>query len=134
MVTGLLVAMPAFWCVVVLVLSYLSGWQTLAASYSAHEPPRGIQFTGQNGSVGVVSYRNSLTVHVAREGLFITTPFIFRIGHKPLFIPWSAIKNQKPIKFLWHEAIRFEVGPGRGIELRLPTRIFEGRTANAAVS
>lgn len=128
LVTGLLIVMPAFWCLVVLALSYISGWQALAASYAAQEPPRGTRFAGQSGSVGAVSYRGSLTVHVASDGLFLSTPFIFRIGHKPLFIPWTAIKNQKPVKFLWHEAIRFELGSAPARELRLPPGIFRERT------
>ena len=126
LVVGLLAALPAFWCVVVLALSYASGWQTLAASYAASELPRGTRFAGQSGSVGMVSYRNSLTVHVAPDGLFLATPLIFRPGHKPLFIPWSAIRNQRTTKFLWHEATRFEVG---STEMRLPGRIFENRAA-----
>ena len=106
----------------------MSGWRRLAASYAAHEPPRGTRFAGQSGSVGAVSYRSSLTIHVAPDGLFLATPFFFRFAHKPLFIPWSAIKNQKPIKFLWHEAMGFEVGPAPAAKLRLPTRIFAERT------
>jgi hypothetical protein len=125
LVTGLLVAIPAFWCFVVFVLSHVSGWQRLAASYPAHEPPRGTRFAGQSGSVGGVSYRNCLTVHVAADGLFLATPFFFRFAHKPLFIPWSAVRNQKPIKFLWHEAMSFEVGAPPAARLRLPVRIFE---------
>ena len=129
LISGLLVTIPAFWCLVVLALSYLSGWQRLAASYSAHEAPRGTRFTGQSGSVGAVSYRSCLTVHVAPDGLFLATPFFFRFAHKPLFIPWNVIKNQKPIKFLWHEAIGFEVGPAPAPKLRLPTRVFKERAA-----
>jgi hypothetical protein len=132
LVTGLLVAIPAFWCLVVLALSYVSGWQKLAASYLARETPRGTRFSGQSGSVGSVSYRSCLTVHVAPDGLFLATPFFFRFAHKPLFIPWSAIRNQKRKKFLWHEAMSFEVGPAPAASLRLPTRIFEERVAIAA--
>jgi hypothetical protein len=129
LVTGVLVAISAFWFLVVLVLSYVGGWQALAAAYSAQEPPRGTRHAGQSGSVGVVSYRNCLTVHVAPDGLFLATPFFFRFAHKPLFIPWSAIRNQKPVKFLWHEAMGFEIGPAPAPKLRLPIRIFEKRTA-----
>ena len=128
LVAGILIVLPAFWCAVVLLLSYLSGWQALAASYEAKEPPRGTLFSGQSGSVGIVSYRNSLTVHAAPDGFFLTVPAIFRIGHKPLFIPWSAVRNRKPVKILWYEAVSFEVGSPRVAELRLPPRIFEARS------
>ena len=125
LVAGILIVLPAFWCAVVLLLSYLSGWQALAASYEAKEPPRGTLFGGQSGSVGIVSYRNCLTVHAAKDGLFLTVPVVFRIGHKPLFIPWSAVRNRKPVKILWYETVSFEVGSPRVAKLRLPPQIFQ---------
>lgn len=115
----------------VLVLSYVSGWQTLAKSYEANTPPRGMRFTWQSGSVGFLSYRNCVTVHVAPDGLFLAVPFFFRPGHKPLFLPSSAITNQKPVKILWYEAVSFQVGDPP-VELRLSRRIFEARKTGAA--
>ena len=132
LVTGLLLLLPAFWCAVVLLLSHVSGWQRLAASYPAREPPRGTRFAMQSGSVGLVSYRNCLTLHAAPDGLFLSLPFIFRIGHKTLFLPWSTIKNQKPFTFLWYEAISFEMGAAGTPRLRLPAKVFTSapRTSN----
>lgn len=125
LVAGILIVLPALWCALVLFLSYLGGWQVLAASYEAKDPPRGTLFSGLTGAVGIVSYRNCLKVHAASDGFFLTVPVFFRIGHKPLFIPWSAVRNRKPVKILWYEAVNFEVGSPRVAELRLPPRIFE---------
>ena len=127
---GLLLVLPAFWCIVVLLLSFLSGWQRLASTYATREPPRGARFGMQNGMVGLVSYRNCLTIHTAPDGLFLSVQFVFRIGHKPLFIPWRAIRNEKPIKFLWYEAVRFEVDAPGAPRLRLPAKVFEERKAS----
>src|SRR5207244_1672415 len=84
-VTGIMVALPALWCTVVLALSYVSGWQRLAATFEAKEPPRGVEFGGRSGFIGGVSYRNLLNVNVAKDGLFLAVPVLFKIGHKPLF-------------------------------------------------
>jgi hypothetical protein len=51
----------------------------------------------------------------------------FRLGHPPLFIPWSAVRNAKPWSFLWVEGIAFEVGDPSAAKLRLPKKVFEGR-------
>ena len=101
-----------------------------SSPFAAKEPPRGVQFAGQSGSIGGVSYRNLLNVNVAKDGLFLTVPVLFTIGHKPLFIPLSAIKDRKTVKFLWHEAISFQVGPR--IKISLPSAIFEDRNAQPA--
>ena len=124
-----IVAIPLFWCLVVLLLSHVSGWQRLSRGYESKVPPHGKAFLGQSGSVGPVSYRNCLTVHVAPEGLFLSVPFFFRIGHKALLIPWSAIHTEETVKFLWHRAVRFEVGRPSSAQIRLPPQILEARGA-----
>ncbi len=127
LVASVIIFLPALWCAIVLVLSYVSGWQKLSKSYGAHAPPHGQKYAWQSGRVGMVSYRNTLTVHAAPEGLFLSVPAVFRLGHKSLFIPWSAIRNQKPVKFLWYNAIRFQVGAPPVADVELPVGVFEGR-------
>lgn len=129
LVAALIVFLPAFWCAIVVVLSHVSGWQKLAKSYGAHSSPHGRRFTGQSGKVGVVSYRNTITVCVAPEGLFLSLPVLIRVGHKPLFITWSAISNQKPMKILWYSAIRFQVGSPAVADMELPVGLFEDHDA-----
>jgi hypothetical protein len=131
LVTGLVCAVAGIWCAVVLLPSSFGPWRTLAASYETHETPRGTRFSSQNGSVGGAFYRQSLTVHVAPDGFFLASLIFSRFGHKPLFIPWSAITDQKRAKYLWHEANTFKVGSAPATELMLSTIIFEARKSAA---
>ncbi len=132
-IAAVVIALPALWCAVLLALSYAGGWHALAASYGAREPPHGTQFTGESGFVGGVSYRGTLTVHVASEGLFLSVPAFFRIGHRTLLIPWNEINNPKAVKFLWHEAINFQVGSPPVSNLSLSPEIFEARKTSATL-
>lgn len=120
-----IVVFPAFWCLIVLLISHVSGWQRLSRDYASNVPPHGQEFLRQTGSVGLASYRNCLNVHVAVEGLFLSTLFLFRIGHKPLFIPWHEIHSEEAVRFLWVQAVRFQVGRPSKAQLRLPQQIFE---------
>ena len=122
-----IVVFPVFWCLIVLLLSYVSGWQRLSRVYASDVPPHGKAFFRQSGGVGVASYRNCLTVQVAPEGLFLSVPFIFRIGHKTLLIPWHAIHSQETVRFLWLEAVGFQVGEPSMGRIKLPRQILEAR-------
>jgi len=51
--------------------------------------------------------------------------FLFSFGHKPLFIPWTAIHNRRIVKFLWRESIEFDVGHPYITTIQLPKKILE---------
>jgi hypothetical protein len=56
-------------------------------------------------------------------------PFIFRIGHKTLLIPWHEIHSQEAVRFLWYQAVSFHVGqPSKG-RIQLPRQVFEAKGA-----
>jgi hypothetical protein len=120
-------AFAALWCGICFMLALVSGWRRLALTYATDQAPHGSAFGWQNGYVGLVAYRNCLNVHVASEGLFLSTPWLFRLGHKTLFFPWSAIHDIQASEVLWLKLTRFEVGTPSLAHLQLPTRVFEAR-------
>src|SRR5262245_49948596 len=101
---------PMFWCAIVLLLSFIGGWRRLAEKYATDKEPKGKAFRYQQGMVGVTSYKGTLHVHVAPEGLYLSVPIFFRVGHPPLLIPWSAIHSQELASILWYKAMKFQVG------------------------
>jgi hypothetical protein len=118
----------AFWCFISLVLGFVSGWQRLALAYATDQAPRGgTAFSWQSGYVGVVRYRNCLNVRVAPEGLFLSTVWLFRLGHKPLLIPWSAIHNPEPRQIFWFHFTRFQIGEPCIAHVQIPTKVFEAQ-------
>lgn len=114
------------WCAICLLLSRLGGWRRLAESFPVSSGPSGKCFIMQSGKVGVVSYGGCLTVHNSPTGLFLSVWWLFRLGHPPLFIPWSAIRNVRTRRYLWTENVVFEVGSRDVVTLQLSKRVFEG--------
>jgi hypothetical protein len=50
---------------------------------------------------------------------------LFRAGHPPLFIPWSAIQNPRQRKWRWFDTIAFDVGIPPVATVRLPSWMVE---------
>jgi len=80
------------WILISFLASRLSGWHRLAKEYPVHNPfegkPRRFQTLWMRyGS----HYGNITTVGANAQGLYLSVLFLFRIGHDPLFIPWSEI-------------------------------------------
>ena len=116
---------PVFWCVVCLLLSVVGGWKSLAESYGTDLSPRGTAFLWQSGAVGLVAYRNCLNIHATPDGLFLSVAWLFRVGHRPLFIPWRAIHNVEARQILWRSLTRFQVGTPAVGSVQIPSRIFQ---------
>lgn len=128
LVLGLFVVVfPTIWCGVVLLLAWIGGWHALAKAYPARIAPHGHAFPSVSGRVGIVSYRHTLSVHVAPEGLFLSTAIFFRIGHPPLLIPWQAIHSQRRVSFLWLQAVAFDVGTPAIANVQLPRDVFDAK-------
>ena len=113
------------WCLASLATSHMSGWQRLATIYAARTPPVG-RMVNTSGKLGDIWLPGGLNVHMTADGLFLSVMSAFRIGHKPLFIPWSAMQQigQKR-EFLWREGVQFEIGTPRVATMWLPKRVCE---------
>jgi hypothetical protein len=82
----------AIWIFVCLLLSMVGGWQALGKAYRAEEKIEGTRWSWQSGSTRLgFAYRNCLNITANRKGIYIAVLWMFRLGHPPLFIPWSDI-------------------------------------------
>lgn len=108
------IAFPALfvgmWCVISLMLARLGGWHALAQAHRAASKPVGKRFGMESGSIGLVSYNGCLTVCVTGEGVYMSVWPMFRLGHPPLFFPWSEIHNPK--KYLTEIQVLVELEEG----------------------
>lgn len=100
MLVGIMV-FPLFWGGVATLISYVSGWQRLAARYATQSDPA--QETGRFRTLTMrnkaipSNYSNVVTYGVSDSALFISMMILFRIGHKPLEIPFSEISIKKHV-------------------------------------
>lgn len=122
LVAMMVVFVVALWCAISL-MTALVGWRDLARDYATGIVPHGYAFHSLVGSVGLASYRG-LTAWAAPEGLFLAAPLLFRLAHKPLLIPWSAIGEVKVSKVLWADVASFNI---TGTPMKLPARVLAAR-------
>ena len=114
------------WCGTSFLLAAMGGWRRLAESFRAGDEPSGRFFFMQSGKVGLVNYASCLTIYSAPNGFYLSVWLPFRLGHPPLFIPWSAIRNATTRRFLWFERVEFDVGSPSVATLQLSKKVFEG--------
>lgn len=116
---------PLFWIFVCNVIATVSGWRRIAALYPATCSPRGRCYGMQSATVGWANYNNCLTIHASDEGLHIKPWALFKFGHAPLFLPWSAICNRQEKQILWARSVSFEIGSPPACKMSLSPRVFE---------
>jgi hypothetical protein len=123
----------ALWVGITLIMSFVGGWGRVGKQYAATEaPPAGRVLKHVTGMFGVARYKHVLTVITTDTGLYIENRKVFRPGHPPLFIPFTAIFNaRKQTLFFW-EFIAFEIGDPPLAGVRLPSKVFEGTPVKIA--
>ncbi len=100
-VGGFAIAFPLIWILVLNLIARLGGWAGLAEAFPARGDPRGDHFSWRSGTVGWFgSYRNVLEVWVSPSGLWLRPVMIFRAGHKPMMVPWSAVQEARTRKLI----------------------------------
>ena len=118
------------WMGVCKVLAAAGGWRILARDYRANA-----SFDGHKlwlKSVGMrrwMSYNNCITVGANRYGLYLAVLPIFRIGHPPLFFPWTEISTKDGHSRLFGEFVKFRFTKQPDIPViftkRLAIKIFQ---------
>jgi hypothetical protein len=104
------VFIPILWISISYIMSRMSGWHTLAEKYIRINFVSGDQWRFRSAKLRYsVGYNNCVMIVSNREGLGISVFFLFRVGHPPLFIPWTDISISKETKF-FGKMIRFSVG------------------------
>lgn len=85
------------WLFVTGLLSFFSGWLSLAARFRAHGEPEGERFgfvAGAWGAGGLpLSYGRTLFVTVHPSGFHLSVMVLLRLFSPPLFIPWEAVES-----------------------------------------
>lgn len=115
------VASCGFFCSLLLLTSYASGWSELAQLYKTNQHPSGVLFNAQSGKIGGYSFRKALNIGVSRQGLYLANFFSFFNNMPPLLIPWDAVTH---VRFddnkLWGEGYQLDIGTSTITTLTLP--------------
>lgn len=119
----------AMWVSISFLLAAMGGWNVLAKHYSARTSFLGELFWFCSGKLGgLVNYGSCLTLGSNSQGLHLSVLFPFRIGHPPLFIPWSDIVACSKKGWFFHTVdLEFSKSPGNTL------RIFRGTAEKLAI-
>lgn len=130
LIVVILVAFPVFfiaiWSGVLFLLSRLAGWHRLAQHYARGDrKPTGHYVSGSSGKVGFTNYNQMLILHFNQEGFFIEVNPLFKVGHKPLFIPWSEVSERRTVNLLFAKLEKLSIGRPKVGTISLPTKVLD---------
>lgn len=85
----------------------ISGWTHLAQRFPCGERKPERWASGCSVTVGRLGYNHCISMGSDQNGLYlrVAMPFISRLGHQPLYIPWSEISTAVEGKRLWEPTI-----------------------------
>ncbi|WP_372717288.1 hypothetical protein [Novipirellula sp.] len=111
---ALLTSIPLVWCGISLVLSWSSGWWVLSQRYAA-KPGDGFGDDSnraymRTGRIGAIQYHSTLNFVADTRGLRISVFLPFRLGHPPLFVPWSEFDKVRLDDKLFSQRIKMSIG------------------------
>ena len=119
------------WCGVCLLLARIGGWSALAIRFRAVEEPAGEKFRFCSVKIGMALYRSAVTAIKSETGLHLSLIALLRVGHSPILIPWSEMKNPQAGRVLGASWVDVTVSTPSLIAIRLPAKIVEGKLPNA---
>jgi hypothetical protein len=134
-ITISLVFFVAIWCVTGLLTGKMSGWAILGRRFGSALPfPRQTwRWVGARMRWGA-NYKGCLTIGVDPAGLYLSTLFFFRIGHPPLFVPWTEISLRGRRKIFFIEFVELELGREEHIPFLIRAGLADQIRSAAATS
>jgi hypothetical protein len=115
--------LPCLWIGVSVFLSWFGGWMTLARSYRLTGEFCGRRWRFRSvvvrSSWGHASYGTCVTLGASARGLCLAVFPLFRIGHAPLFVPWTDLRIAAH-DWLLYSYLEFRFHRVEGVWLRVP--------------
>ncbi|HOP62382.1 MAG TPA: hypothetical protein PK358_09605 [Spirochaetota bacterium] len=99
---GSFVFFAGLWCAVLSILSLVGGWNRLSKKFAApeHLINAGKEHTFQSVRFRVVNYSLCVKVRITETGIILDVMKLFRFMHRPLFIPYTEMKDPSTGKFI----------------------------------
>ena len=117
-----LALIPLVWCFLSWLMAKLSGWSRLARDFSMKVDSLGVCESAwlRSGRMGVIQYHSVLTFRIYKSGLGISVAFPLRLGHPPLFVPWSELHHVTDEGVLYSHRIKASIGHPTIVRMTLP--------------
>jgi len=111
------------WLFVTFILSRL-GWSDLAIKFQYDEEFIGTEVGVISLSINWVNYRNIIVLEYNQYGIYLKPFAMFRIFNKPLFIPWTEVKEVRDRNVLFIGYKEIVVGEPVIAKLRMSAGAF----------
>ncbi len=114
------------WVSVCFLLSLIGGWRKLARRYRSPGAIEGTKWRNQSAELRGYfksSYGNCLTVVANEAGLGVSILFLFRVGHPPLFIPWTEISVNQETRFFFFKGVRLTFSSEPSVSIWILNRL-----------
>jgi hypothetical protein len=115
-------------------IAELSGWRRLARSYGCSSLPDGTRLRFQSAGMRRIfnsNYGGCLTIVVNETGMGVSVFWLFRVGHEPLFIPWSDISVGQEKLLRLFSLVRFDFAAEPGVAMLIAPKVM--RKMNDAI-
>jgi hypothetical protein len=91
-ITILILAWIPFFAAIMMIVARIGGWRELADKYPQTHIIDGTTWRWQHlGLRRGVSYNMIVTVAASAEGVRFHLPWMFRAGHRAIFLPWNEL-------------------------------------------
>lgn len=114
-VTAGIVGFALFWSAIVIFIGWASGWRRLANDFEATRDPSGTTYGWQSMRFGIATnYSRTLNITPTYDGVHLQPVLPYRMGHKPLLIPWEYITLGQPQGAGFIQWLSAEIAPKYG--------------------
>jgi hypothetical protein len=101
---------PLAWLLICPVIAALGGWLSLAQAFPGARRSDGTAYAWQSVQLGLFgNYNNCIDVTVGPAGIHLLPILLFRSGHPPILIPWSAVRACTATRRFLRKATRIEL-------------------------
>ena len=118
-----LIVFPLFWSAIVIFISVIAGWGTLATAYpftAVWDEPLG-KWGWQTLSMRWANYSAVVQLAAYQEGLLFDVYWMFRPGHRPFLVPWEELSVTNK-QVLWQKIVRIRCERAPHIWVDMPER------------
>jgi hypothetical protein len=126
-IVGAILGIVLVWCTICLLISFITGWFTLAQRFRKQTEPSGdVRKAGPLFYTIYMRlwshYGSVVTLVAATDALYLSIFPPFRIGHPPLRIPWDEIQFGRTRR-IFFPYIVLTLGKSERIPLRISPRM-----------
>lgn len=121
---GFFTIFPLFWILVIQIISFASGWRSLALKFRTKQQAPANTRYGVSGMMGISRYNGVLNVGFDQIGLFLSVMFLFRPGQPPILIPWEEIEKIEAGTWIFFGKV-FRIRTKKGVQIMIPRKYLE---------